>query len=140
MATKQYRTKQKDLILHCLQQMPEQHVCADDIVQALREQGEDVGTATVYRNLDKLVKEGVLLKYTLPDGLKACYQYDSCSHHHLHCHVICTGCGEVEHLQCSEVDSLASHLLASHGFELDKQKTVLYGLCEKCAVQIHTGE
>ena len=133
MAGKSYKTKQKDLILTCLQNAKGQHVSAEDIVLLLKAQGKEVGTATVYRNLDKLVNEGVVLKYTLPGSLKACYQYGNCTQEKMHCHVICTSCGEVEHLSCDEVDILASHMLSAHRFRLDKHQTIFYGVCEKCA-------
>ncbi|MDL2323696.1 transcriptional repressor [Ruminococcaceae bacterium OttesenSCG-928-A16] len=135
-APKAYKTKQRQVILQALQAMPANHATAENVLEMLKQQGEEVGLATVYRNLDKLVNEGLVLKYTLPDGMRACYQYlDSCAEHAHHCHVICTGCGQVSHLECEHVDELAAHLLADHHLTLDRHKTVLYGLCASCAAK-----
>lgn len=129
-----YKTKQRDLILQAMQQEAGRHFTAEALADTLRQRGAEVGLATVYRNLDKLVGEGVVLKYTLPDGMKACYQYmGGCGAQPSHCHLVCSGCGEVEHLSCNEVDALAQHLTGSHAFVLDRQKTVLYGRCAHCA-------
>lgn len=132
-----YKTKQKDLILQSMQNLPNQHITAEALAALLREGGEDIGLATVYRNLDKLVQEGLVLKYTLPNGMRACYQYmDNCKTAHLHFHLLCTQCGNIQHLECGEMDELAAHMLAQHHFTLDDKKTVFYGICATCS--LHT--
>lgn len=134
LATKPYKTKQKELITQALQTFPNQHATAEDLLDYLKSNGKDIGFTTIYRNLDKLVNDGHVLKYTLPDGSKACYQYlTQCDDEHIHSHVICTGCGKISHLECGAVDTLASHLLKEHSIILDTQKTVFYGLCKDCS-------
>lgn len=136
-APKAYKTKQRRCILQALQALPGQHATAEALCDFLKNEGEEVSLATIYRNLDKLVNEDVIIKYTLPDGMRACYQYlGECEHSTCHCHVICTGCGSVSHLECTGVDWLATHLLEEHQLVLDVQKTVLYGLCAKCAAKL----
>lgn len=130
---KVYKTKQRDIILRAMQQTPKQHVTAEELAAGLRAQGEDVGLATVYRNLDKLVYENRVLKYTLPGGNCACYQYlpeDECVSPHFH--LLCTQCGHIQHLECSTVDQMAVHFAAEHHFALDTNKTVFYGVCKAC--------
>ena len=129
---KTYKTKQKDLILRVLNGMRTEHTTAEDLAALLRGRGEEVGLATIYRNLEKLVQEGLVLKYTLPGGLSACYQLLSGCGGERHSHLICTSCGAVSHLGCNEMDVLDSHLSHLHRFTLDRQKTVLYGLCLHC--------
>lgn len=135
MATiKPYKTRQGELILKALENSPEQHATAEDLLAYLKTQGETIGFATVYRNLDKFVNEGAVLKYSLPDGTSACYQLlQNCSDDHHHFHVICTGCGKVSHLECNEVDALVAHLSQHHHIAINTQKTVFYGLCENCS-------
>lgn len=58
--TKQYRTKQKELILSCIQAHQGAFFTSKDIVNALADQGTKVGTATVYRNLERLEEEGII--------------------------------------------------------------------------------
>lgn len=135
-----YKTRQRQRILQALQALPSRHATAEDVLDYLKAQDEEVGIATIYRNLDKLVNEGLVLKYTLPDGVRACYQFlDSCDEQKSHCHVICTECREVSHLECKQMELLASHLLEEHHLLLDHKKTVLYGLCTACANN-HAGQ
>ncbi len=131
-----YSTKQGEIILSCLMELQTQHVTVDRIMDFLREKGETVGQTTVYRNLDKLVKEGTVVKYAGAEGMGACYQYiahsQSCGTHY---HMICADCGQVIHLQCDYLDAMTTHLLDHHGFCMDKFKTVIYGVCKKCAAK-----
>ena len=44
----------------------------------------------------------------------------------------CSGCGRLIHVECGYLDELAQHVLEHHGFVISPEKTVLYGLCDKC--------
>ena len=130
-----YKTKQRDLILSCLKENKSQHITAEGIMDSLKYRGEPVGQTTVYRNLDKLVKEGLVIRYAPHAlGVGACYQYvggtEICSPC---CHLICTDCGCTTHLECEYLNDLSRHMRDNHNFNLDNNKTVLYGLCNKCA-------
>ena len=129
-----YSTKQGSLILECLKRNREQHLTVDDILEQLKEQGAAVGQTTVYRHLDKLVRQGAVLRYAGADGQSACYQYmDCCDDGHAHYHLVCAECGRMTHLECGHMDELTSHLLEHHQFSVDRFRTVIYGLCNACA-------
>ncbi len=133
-----YNTRQGELILNCLKEHMDEHVTADMIFGYLKAQGSSVGQTTVYRNLDKLVKEGNVVKYAGAEGMGACYQY--VSHDHsctTHYHLVCTQCGQVIHLHCDYLDEMTAHLLDHHQFSMDKFKTVIYGLCRQCEAERH---
>ena len=53
-----YTTKQQKAVLDCLSERADSPVSAAAIVDALREQGEHIGIATVYRQLEKLERQG----------------------------------------------------------------------------------
>ncbi len=129
-----YKTKQRDLILSCLRENKAQHISVDKIMELLKAEGSSVGQTTVYRNLDALVKDGIVLKYTVAEGIGACYQYaeqsERCSTHY---HLVCIDCGQMIHLQCKFLDEISTHIHDEHQFNLDNFKTVLYGYCSKCA-------
>lgn len=132
-----YRTKQRELILACLKEHRSQHVTADNILDYLRTQGAQVGQTTVYRNLDKLTKEGVVVRYAGPEGQGACFQYAECEGEHgAHYHLVCICCGQMIHLQCEYLDEMTAHLLEHHQFSIDKYKTVIYGQCRRCAAKL----
>ncbi len=127
-----YKTKQGERILETLIRNEDRHLTAEEICVLLKEEGAAVGTATVYRNLEKLVAEGTIRRYRLDEGESACYQYIGDGSCHEHFHLKCLGCGEVIHLECDYLDELNSHLLDHHSFHLDRTKIVLYGLCSVC--------
>ena len=97
------------------------------------EKGEKIGTATVYRQLEYMVQEGVLHKYVLDAGTPACFEYAEQPTRHEQCvHCKCTSCGKLIHLHCGEVAALGGHITQAHGFQLDTARTVLYGTCAEC--------
>lgn len=53
-----YQTKQMKQILAYLQTIEGTHVTAADVCSYFKEQGINVGTTTVYRNLEKMVGAG----------------------------------------------------------------------------------
>lgn len=129
-----YKTKQREYILAFLRSCGGKHITVVEIVRHLQDCGTPVGTATVYRNLEQLVEEGIVRKYVLDGKTGACYQFlealpDSC---HEHFHLKCTCCGQLFHVSCDYLSQLGMHLLEHHGFVVDHTKTVLYGLCADC--------
>jgi Fur family ferric uptake transcriptional regulator len=131
-----YRTKQGDMILDCLKAKGSRHVTAEDILTDLKSKGMSVGQTTVYRNLDKLVQQGIAVRYAGADGQCACFQYAGCGEiGHAHYHLVCADCGRMIHLECSYMDEMTSHLLEHHQFCVDKFRTVIYGLCRQCAAK-----
>ncbi|MBQ8904644.1 MAG: transcriptional repressor [Oscillospiraceae bacterium] len=126
-----YKTKQGELISAILEKNADRHLTAEEICEMLREQGNAVGTTTVYRNLEKLISEGKIRRFRLEEGEPACYQYlgGEC---HEHFHLKCLGCGEIIHLECDYLGDLNEHLLEHHDFVLDRTKITLYGTCAGC--------
>ena len=126
-----YNTKQQDAIIQCLKSSKGKHMTADEIYLKLLSQGNPVGKTTVYRHLEKLTADGTVRRFTLGDNSSACYQIAD-SHCSEHYHLKCSKCGRLIHVECKYMDELEAHLEKDHGFILDKTKTVLYGMCEKC--------
>ena len=128
-----YKTKQKEKILEYLISHPSQHVTAQEISYHLNQEGTNVGTATIYRQLDQLVTDGTIRKYTIDSRTGACYEYlpDS-GECHRHFHLKCIQCEKLYHVACEHLTELEEHILEHHGFQIDQSKTVLYGVCETC--------
>ena len=95
---------------------------------------KNIGTATIYRQLESLVGEGILNKYIVDEKSPACFEYVRPESHGtgtcFHCK--CEQCGRLIHLHCEELEEIGSHMLREHGFRLDPRRTVFYGLCEAC--------
>ena len=91
---------------------------------------------SVYRYLDKLAGERRVMKYVAGKGERAVYQYADEAHHcHEHIHLKCTRCGEIFHMDCHFMDEVRQHLQAEHGFTLQCEGSILYGVCRRCAQQ-----
>ncbi len=129
-----YNTRTRQLILDYLTANRRHAVSAADIVAHLEAEGERTNPTTVYRYLDKLAGEHRVMKYVAGKGERAVYQYADEAHHcHEHIHLKCTCCGEIFHMDCHFMDEVRQHLLAEHGFTLQCEGSILYGLCRQCA-------
>lgn len=131
-----YNTKQKAAIMNCISTVKDNHFTIDTLCKLLTESGQTVGRTTVYRTVEKLASEGALRKYAASSGESVCYQFVS---DHIHCdkhfHLKCEKCGNLIHMDCGEMLSIAEHIKDHHGFCIDPLKTVLYGICEACATK-----
>lgn len=129
-----YQTKNRQMILEFLQKNKEKTVSAMDIYEELKRQKVHVNITTVYRYLERLLKEKKVKKYAADTGGKFGYQYvedgEQCEEH---LHLKCVGCGQVIHMDCSFMDEIAKHLYSHHQFTLECGASVLYGKCEKCS-------
>jgi Fur family ferric uptake transcriptional regulator len=133
-----YSTKQRGAVLEYLRAARDRHVTAAAIAAhfADTEAGERVGRTTVYRQLERLEREGLIRKYA-GDANVACYQYTGGDEETAqeHYHLKCESCGGLFHLQCRTLERIAEHILREHGFSVDSRKTVYYGICGACAAQ-----
>ena len=127
-----YRTKQSELVLSCLKENSDRHLTIEEISDILKQNGNVVGTATIYRNVEKLVLEGIVRKYSTDSSVAACFQYISKNGCINHFHLKCTSCGELFHASCPVLDNIGNHILLHHGFEVDNTRTVFYGICKNC--------
>lgn len=132
-----YHTKRRAELLEYLRSMQGRHVTVNDIRAHFLAQGESIGTATIYRQLDNMLSEGLINKYTLDETSAACFEYVGGGEHcHPTCfHCKCVGCGQLIHLRCEELEKVQAHLSQEHGFRLDFPRTVLYGLCQRCGAE-----
>ena len=115
MAKAQYKTKQMAELISYLKKEEGRHVTVSEISDYFTEKGISVGTTTIYRNLEKMVEEGIVAKYTV-DGTSS----------------KCEKCGKLIHLQCDEVENLRKHMMEHHSFEMNPVRTVFYGICSDC--------
>ena len=134
----QYNTRRKAELLEYLKSRQGCHLTANDIRTHFLSQGQSIGTATIYRQLDHLLSEGIVQKYTLDETSAACYEYvgpeENC-HPDACFHCKCVGCGKLIHLHCHELEKMQGHLAREHGFHLEFPRTVLYGRCRQCGTE-----
>ena len=105
------------------------HLSADDVSEALRERGDDVGKATVYRTLNLLVEMGLATEHDFDEGFKRYEMKVGATHHD---HLICTSCGEVTEFQRAELKRLQEEVAEEYGFTPYSRQLKIYGLCASC--------
>ena len=135
MAKAKYKTKQMTELLTFLKSVKGSHVTVSDISDYFKKQEIAVGTTTIYRQLEKMVKEGIVAKYIVDGISSACFEYigsKDAESNSVCYHCKCEKCGKLIHLQCSEVEELRKHMIEHHSFEMDSLRTVFYGLCSEC--------
>jgi Fur family ferric uptake transcriptional regulator len=102
---------------------------AQDLHALLRERGDSVGLATVYRALQALVDEGQLDILRSTDG-EAAYRRCSPVHHH---HLVCRSCGTAVEVADPPVERWAARVAAEHGFADVQHQVEVFGTCRDCA-------
>jgi Fur family ferric uptake transcriptional regulator len=121
-------TRQRRVIWEVLLAEPGRHLSAEDIVERVREQLPGVNTSTVYRTLEILVDDGLLLRTDL-GGDRAYYEPAS---DHLHHHVVCERCGKVTHLHDNTLGGLAERVEKDSGYRLGEREISFFGICPSC--------
>ena len=126
-----YMTRQQQAVLSCVEDCPA-GCTATQLTELLHSRGETVGLTTVYRQLEKLVQQGLVHKVVTQEGAR----YQFCRSHGAGeaCLLIqCEKCGRMEHVACRELQQLYRHLQQEHQFRIDPRRTVFYGLCRRCS-------
>ena len=136
MSKTKYNTKQKTAILRYVKEVTDKHFTVDSLCEIMANNGDTVGRTTVYRFLEGMSKDGLLRKYAASQGESVCYQYvgehTACNEHF---HLKCEKCGSLIHMECDKTCELVNHIKIHHGFLLNPLTTVIYGVCEDCAVK-----
>ncbi|MBY4798297.1 transcriptional repressor [Collinsella sp. AGMB00827] len=133
MTRRTYDTWQRKSILSVMVSRADAYLTVDEVLSLLKEQDIQVGRTTVYRTLERLVDEGRMLKVADVRGGAAQYRSAAPEFDATQGQLRCERCGRVLTLSCSMLESFAGHILDEHGFEVDRSKTVLYGICGACA-------
>ena len=121
-------TQQRESIARVLFEST-RHLSAEDVEEKLRERGEHVGKATIYRTLNLLVEVDLATEHDFDEGFK---RYEANVGPARHDHFICTSCGDVEEFQHEGLDELQEELAEARGFEAVSRQLKIYGLCSDC--------
>ena len=114
-------------ILNLLAQAEEEHLSAEAVYQALREIGEDVGLATVYRVLTQFEEAGLVERHFF-SGNQAVFELTSEDHHD---HLVCNQCGKILEFTNETIEKEQAAIAKSMGFRLKDHQLHLYGDCMK---------
>ncbi len=121
-----YQTKQKDILLKEIRKKKEEFT-----IKELHEELSTIGLTTIYRFIDKLVEDKILVK-RIGDNNTTYYQYlEECDKEN-HFYLKCDKCGEMIHVDCDCIEELSHHISSEHKFKLNKEKIIIGGICKKC--------
>ena len=109
-------------ILQMLENSPDRHMTAENIYQLLRDAGEDVGIATVYRVLTQFEVAGLIERHNFDNG-PAVYELDRGEHHD---HMVCTETGAVIEFHDAEIEKIQEQIAEQKGYQLVGHNLVLY--------------
>lgn len=118
-------TRQRVEIYKVLQKV-QQCLSADEILQALEAQNLKIDLATVYRNLELFVQNGIAVKSTI--NRKHFFEIKKSSHHH---YFVCIKCNaKAEIVDCKI--NLIEEELNKINFKILEHNLEVYGICDKC--------
>jgi Fur family ferric uptake transcriptional regulator len=102
-------------------------VTAQGLHADLRQDGQRLALATVYRTLHALAADGTahVFRQHGEDAFRRCGP----RHHH---HFICRSCGRVIELELPEIELSVARLAADERFAVHAHDADLYGTCHDC--------
>jgi Fur family ferric uptake transcriptional regulator len=121
-------TRQRRVIWDVLLAEPEEHLSAEDIVERVHFRLPSMNASTVYRTLEILVHDGLLLRTDL-GGDRAYYEL---VREHRHHHVVCERCGKVTHLHEETLGDLPTRIEKDSGYQLGEREISFFGTCGSC--------
>ncbi|MFB4313986.1 Fur family transcriptional regulator [Actinomadura sp. 21ATH] len=103
---------------------------AQDIHGELRQRGERIGLATVYRHLQVLRQDGTVDAIQDQNGETLYRRCESSGHHH---HVTCRSCGTSVEVEGPVIERWAEKVATEAGFTDIDHTMEIFGTCPACA-------
>lgn len=123
----QRNTRQRTAILETLSRQVDFR-SAQQIHEQMKADGETVGLATVYRNLQALSQAGRLDVLVADDGESLYRQCEDTGHHH---HLVCRECGRTVEFLAPGLEASMTTIAREHGFTEVDHTLEVFGLCEE---------
>jgi Fur family ferric uptake transcriptional regulator len=108
----------------------DEHFEAEQVLFALRSQGERVAKATIYRTLPLLVECGILKQV----------RFDVKQSHYRVCfgdaprdNMVCRNCGRIIEFSSEDLTRLRDRLARKHQFQPLSHRLQISGFCQECA-------
>lgn len=119
-------TKQRKAIIQLL----EEHITplhAEEIFLKLKEKGINLSLSTVYRNLDMLQKQGLVVKAYMLNEDKARFGLASKKNY-----LVCQNCKKIVIIDNCPFEKFKEELIEVHGFDILGHSIEVYGICPEC--------
>lgn len=122
-------TPQRAMIWDVLAAQPDRHLSAEEIAARVQQLLPQVNASTVYRTLELLVEDGLVLRTDLGESKS----YFEPAHEHPHHHLVCERCGRVDHVHDDVLAGVAERVLERSGFAVGAREVTMHGVCRSCA-------
>lgn len=122
-------TRQKVAVDRALEELDD-FVSAQQLHQHLKDAGERVSLATVYRTLQQQLDEGRVDVLRREDGESVYRRCAADEHHH---HLVCRRCWTTVEITAPDVEAWAQHIASAYGFTEPAHTVEISGLCARCS-------
>ncbi|AIF52207.1 Fur family transcriptional regulator [Pelosinus sp. UFO1] len=102
---------------------------AAEIWNLVRQEYNDIGLDTIYRNISMLTEMGILIPISGTGKESTRYELAHANHHH---HVVCVKCGQAVCIDYCPINQEFIEMLRMNGYELIRHNVELLGLCTDC--------
>jgi Fur family transcriptional regulator, ferric uptake regulator len=120
-------TEQRRVILEELRKVT-CHPTADQLHQMVRKRLPKISIATIYRNLEILSEEGLVLKMDVAGTQR---RFDGTPENHYH--IRCSQCGRVDDIDFEPMSSIEEKVGESSGYKVLSHTMEFAGICPECA-------
>jgi Fur family transcriptional regulator, ferric uptake regulator len=127
------QTPQREGILSVLRES-DRPLTVEEIWELMPERRS--GLPTVYRNLERFIREGWAESILGADQVMRFVRCDSRHHHH---HLQCDRCGRTAEVDACGLDESLKNLESISGFRIMRHQLLLFGLCASCCADSAAG-
>ncbi len=130
-----YNTKQMQELYNYMKTRNGTHFTVKDICNYFESLDIQVSTTTIYRNLEKMISEGIVLKYNNVITNCAFFEFVDKTQNQEDkkcCHIVCEACGDIIHFNTKELSTLDNQIFEEFGFKINSPNTAFYGNCNNC--------
>ncbi|HLB56752.1 MAG TPA: ferric iron uptake transcriptional regulator [Coxiellaceae bacterium] len=117
-------------ILELMENVKPHHISAESIHQQLKDQGNDVGLATVYRVLIQFETAGLIRRHNFEGGFSV-FEIEQGHHHD---HMVCERCGAVKEFFDEVIEKRQAEIAEQSEFAITEHHHTIYGICKKCNI------
>jgi Fur family ferric uptake transcriptional regulator len=127
-------TEQRKEIIDVFLENPSKHFTAKELHELLKDIGNFIGMATIYRNLKTFTELGILEEIVSDN--KTFYELKIFAKKSIHTHCYCMNCGNIiNHSDIStslKLISMIEKIEKKSEFKVEKLDIIFYCYCKKC--------
>ena len=116
-------------ILSFLENSSQNHWSAEAMHQALIDEGNEIGLATVYRVLTQFEAASLVTRHYFEGG-RSIFELNQGEHHD---HLVCVACGRVDEFVDDVIEQRQHAIAKEAGYQMLDHALNIYGLCQSCS-------